>query len=1162
VHIVQVEIDNFKSFSRKTKIPFQEGFTVVSGPNGSGKSNIIDAILFVLSLSSSRVLRADKITDFINFTSGKNTAEVALEFSDGTKIRRRIKQTPSGSYSYYYLNEKTSSQSEILNYLAGKGIRPHGYNVVMQGDITSIMSMSDKERRSIIDSIAGVAEFDEKKEQALGELEQVRAKIEREEMLLQEYAIRLDELKSAREDAIKYQTLNEELSYLRAAEQSVKIREKEWEIATTTETKTEQENRREKIQESIRLEENERDARKEEADEIAKQISEKQGPEYLRIIGGQEEEKGNIRVAQDKISRSQKEKEDSLARISPLFQDITRYQNSYNDKNKEVQELQIDRANLGMEVEKLKKVLDQVQQTLSKRSEDKKGANQELVELMKVQEDKVQARNAIVVERDGIIEQGRIRLSQLEKYRNEQNSYAEERISAMNEISALEKEIEEARNEKKVITGQLAESERQTFLVRKQLDDLRGEINRLVSRQMQLEATQRASGGSDRSIEAVCGFKGVYGPISKLGKVFKAEHTVALNIAAAGRLKNIIVTDDSVGAECIEYLREENLGRLTFLPLNKMKPQAPLPPLAGNGVIDYAINLIDFDPEYRDAFSLVFGQTVIVENLDVGRRLMGKYRMVTLQGDVLERGGAMTGGSHDKSILRGFGVSVGSESAELAVKIAELKQDEEDLVAKEKRCTSVSDGLRDDRSAQDSKITNIELHIQNCNRTLDKIADDEQKGAELLEQTERDAKESSEKIAKIESEIEAATNELEAIKKRTDELKLIVDEEEFNLLTEQFTKARNDFSEAQRRYEQKNSRLNEAMLERKHFKQGLDEKTSEKANIDKKIAAIDADISQYNTEIDAAKAKIDEYSEQLKAFTGEIEELSNEQVRVRNLADEAERRIITFTTDVEKCNVQIDSLNQHLASLSAEIAELKGHLEIEVNCDMSRDEILDGIVTKERAIKRLGNVNMKAIEEFQELETKITDKTEKKNTLSRERETLLQKIEGFKQMKFDVFMTSYNAINENFKKIYGVLNDGSGHLVLDNNEDPFSGGMTFEVSPRGKEVHRLNMMSGGEKSLTTLSFIFAIQQYMPAPFYALDEVDSNLDGVNVERLAKMVRDICADTQFVIVSHRKPMIEAADRMMGVTTRPSDKSTLVTGILTRNDSKGIETEGTME
>ena len=180
MHITELEIDNFKSFLKKTKIPFFEGCTVISGPNGSGKSNIIDSILFALALSSSRTLRAEKLTDLINLNSAKPTAEVSLSFSDGTKIRRRIKKTGSGYYSYNYLNEKLCKQSEVIEFLSRFGIKPHGYNVVMQGDITRIIEMSDFERRKIIDEIAGVSEFDAKKDQAIRELEVVRERIERE----------------------------------------------------------------------------------------------------------------------------------------------------------------------------------------------------------------------------------------------------------------------------------------------------------------------------------------------------------------------------------------------------------------------------------------------------------------------------------------------------------------------------------------------------------------------------------------------------------------------------------------------------------------------------------------------------------------------------------------------------------------------------------------------------------------------------------------------------------------------------------------------------------------------------------------------------------------------------------------------------------------------
>jgi len=211
LHITELEIDNFKSFSKKTKIPFFGGCTVISGPNGSGKSNIIDSILFALALSSSRTLRAEKLTDLINLSAGKHTAEVSISFSDGTKIRRRIKRTGSGYYSYNYLNEKVCKQSDITDLLAKSGIKPHGYNVVMQGDITRIIEMSDFERRKIIDEIAGVAEFDAKKEQAIRELEVVRERLEREELLLNELAGRLVGLAREREQALVYREWAEKL---------------------------------------------------------------------------------------------------------------------------------------------------------------------------------------------------------------------------------------------------------------------------------------------------------------------------------------------------------------------------------------------------------------------------------------------------------------------------------------------------------------------------------------------------------------------------------------------------------------------------------------------------------------------------------------------------------------------------------------------------------------------------------------------------------------------------------------------------------------------------------------------------------------------------------------------------------------------------------------
>ena len=1146
MHIVQVDIDNFKSFSKKTKIPFYEGFTVISGPNGSGKSNIIDSILFVLSLSSARSLRAEKLTDLINNVSGKQTAEVTLSFSDETKIRRRIKRTASGYYSYYYLNDRLCTQTDVLAYLSKYGIKPHGYNVVMQGDVTRIMEMSDLDRRRMIDEIAGVAEFDTKKEQALTELEQVRARIEREELLLADLAVRLEELKEAREGAILYQKLQGELDYFRAARMVAQLREKERELSTIALAKSDQETELERIAGDISLETHERECRMEEVREIDRQISEKSGPEYIKLLADLEAERGNIRVAEQTISRLKKEKDTNLSSMNNIFVDMKRFQNSIDDKNKESRQLQIDRANLAMEFESQKKVLLKAEELVQKKSKDSEGAQAELLTLMEQIETKKSERSDILSERDGIIERSRIRAQESERMKRQQTQLMGERQGKEEEISRLESALADKQSERSVFDKQIGEADRSMMSCRRSLEPVREEIQRLTQKLMRLEAQQQVSAESNRAISAVLEMNGVYGTIARLGKV-PSEYTTALNIAAGGRLHNVVVDSDQTASDAIRYLKEERLGRVTFLPLNKIKPSAPLPPVAGNGVVDYAINLIEFDEQYRNAFSLVFGQTVVVETLEAGRRLMGKFRMVTLEGELLEKMGAMTGGSIRKDV-RGFGAAVDKESASITAKLSELRSEEQDLAAAEARNKAVGDGLRAEKSAVDAEVTKLELTLAESNRRLDAIADEEVELTAALSSMEHDSAAISTKVADLEERQDALTEVIQGLNARISEIRQVLDESEFTLLTEQLQKAKRDVDDIKRRLETKEADLADVNRERQYFKKRLEDLTTEKDAIAAKNARLDEEIAGCNQQIADARTAIGLLEERQKSFTGELEVLRNERVAMQERVDASQRRLAELSAATERCNVQISALNEKAAAVSMEIEAIRGSV-TEVECSLSVDEIEDGIATTERAIRKLGAVNMLAIEQYDEVLKKSEERTARKDVLSREREALLERIESFAKMKFDAFMEAYTAINLNFQEIFARLTMGSGHLTLDNEEDPFLGGMTFEVRPRDKEVHRLNMMSGGEKSLTTLSFIFAIQRYMPAPFYAFDEVDMSLDGSNVERISHMVRELCASSQFVIVSLRKPMIEAADRIMGVTIR-SDKSTLVTGVKSNN------------
>ena len=348
--ISELEIDNFKSFARKTRIPFSQGFTVISGPNGSGKSNIVDAILFVLGLSSSHSLRAEKLTDLINISSARSTAEVALRFSDGTRIRRRIKRTENGYYSYFYMNDRLSKQSEVADFLGGQlGVRPHGYNVVMQGDITRIIEMSDLERRRVIDEIAGVAEFDLRRSQALAELEVVKERIEREELLLREASRRLEELAVEREQALVHQQLTQQLVEFEDSRAAAELAEKEKERAILS-SLTEGH----RI-EGSRLEED----RSHEAHNLSylqgdlvaldEEIHRRSGSEYLKLLSQLEEVKGIIRSSRLSIDAHRREREENLQAINRVYADTRRMEEKTTAAQALVRSLSIDRTNLAME---------------------------------------------------------------------------------------------------------------------------------------------------------------------------------------------------------------------------------------------------------------------------------------------------------------------------------------------------------------------------------------------------------------------------------------------------------------------------------------------------------------------------------------------------------------------------------------------------------------------------------------------------------------------------------------------------------------------------------------------------------------------------------------------------------------------------------------------
>ncbi|TAJ43525.1 chromosome segregation protein SMC [Methanofollis fontis] len=1143
MHITGIEIDNFKSFAKKTSIPFLEGFTVISGPNGSGKSNIIDSLLFALSLSSARGLRAEKLTDLINLNSGKNTAEVAITFSDGTEIRRRIKRTASNYYSYNYLNGRLVKLGDVVEFLAKFGIKPEGYNVVMQGDITRIMEMSDGDRRRIIDEIAGVSEFEGKKSRALAELEVVRERIEREEIVLFELNTRQEELKQEREQALAYQHWKGELDHFQSCRAAAQLREREKEHRRIIDGIEEERIGLERTLSDLGIEENDLEYLRGDLREADAEINEKSGSEYLKMISALEGAKGRIKVAEGTIGRLKKEKEGNLEGINRAYLDEKRAAERAVQCTDQVRTLSIDRANLAMEEAGARAAIGNLEAEISRGGKEAEDLKNLLFSRIQEAGSLRDRRSALLHEQDLLIEKSRMRTSEMERIEGRLDGIRKGDSDLSGEIETARKAAADLAAEKSNLDRRLSESESGLFGRRSTLEQIRKEIQNDERELMRLEAQQQSSGeAGGPALDAVLAMEGVHGTIARLGRA-PPEYATALNIAAGGKIRYVVTDDDTVASDAIRYLKEERLGRLTFLPMNKLRTRE-YPPVRGQGVIGYAKDLLSFDPAYDSAFQQVFAGTVVVDTLANARRLIGQYRMVTLEGDLLERSGAMTGGYLKKRKGEGgFGAAVDDEIARRSSSLAEKREEAAEFERSVERLTAEVDGARRRRSEIEQEIARHALVFEDYERRIASRREDEEELAASLSALKAEVTGSSQNLAEIESGLDEVSDLLSTLNAGIETLKKRLEDTEIPRLTEELERKRRELEGVERRLRNKEADITDAQRERQYFEKRVEELSLERERLAGKNAEIDAEIAAATVDIEDARAEIAALEERQKSFSAEIDALRQKREEIAARIAESERRVAGLNAQSDRIRLSIASLTEKAEAMAAEIATLKEHAGTET--DLSLQEIEAGIARADRELRAIGAVNMLAIEEYGRVCDRIEERTRKKEVLSAERTSILERIERFDQMKYDSFMKAFTAIDAHFRETFARLTAGSGHLVLANQDDPFAGGLTFAVQPRGKKVQLLSALSGGEKSLTTLAFLFSVQKYLPAPFYAFDEVDMFLDGSNVEQVASMIRELSRNAQFISVSLRKPMIEHADRIMGVTIRP-DKSTLVTGV----------------
>lgn len=1167
MYIKQLEIDNFKSFANKSEIPLLKGFTTVSGPNGSGKSNIIDSVMFALGLRTGSALRIENLSDFITTFNNKNEAMVKVVFGDvdGDKelsVARRIKKTNQGFASTYYLNDKVDTLTNIRGILEKYNITPNSYNVMMQGDVNSIVMCSSKVRRGIIDEIAGVADFDRRIDQATGELKTVEQRVEAAMLILTEVEKTLEQLKSEREVALKYKKLQEEKSGLEAQIGTVKFFDLKRNLELAHENI---------LQSNKKLKEEQ--ANKKDLDEKIKLINEKYKELDAKLKEQGEDERNKLKDAQSDLSARIQIKKNAIdysdTQIQKGLQSIENAKNGIESYKKKIED---ERLNIKLAHDKIGIIetqLKEKKEELSKKLADISGLSSTADKYIQERNDVSRSLDSLKDKDNELLKQSLPKendLRNLKKELDEAKSFIEQAESAKANFGDNKSLKELEVNNLKKEMDELKEIQTKTM---QQLDDAKTAIEhydhdvRAAYRKFSdMEAQRRAASSSGSSIPITtvmnANLEGVHAPLMQLGTVDE-EYSLALDIAFGGRLAHIVVDDTHAAYVAMELLNSSRAGRATFIPLNKVKKAPSRLQLPKNrGVIDFAINLVDFDDIYLDAFFYAVGDTLIVEDVDAAEPLMGQYRMVTLDGKLYEKSSAITGGYVKKSIF-GFGQNDDKELENAKAKLDELQRKYDEAVVYKKELEEKLDKVRVTYSSSSTEYSKAKIELSNMSSQFE--------NSQNLLETKRTF------VAENEPKVDILNTELDKIEVKRVELADKIQEaqdkltELDNLLNDKDLK---DLKEKTQGIEDEIRHLNNSLMgvnneingynnTIKFNEQLIISKEDDIKNTTKNNESLEKDKETYKSEIVQLEEQLNALSDKIAVIDAKIGELVKEKEEIHKSLVDLQTNSAVKSSEIDRINEQIEAFKTRRRELEPQLKEASELLEstgVELDklepVQISIDELNAKIQRLDKRMQELGDVNMRAIVSYEEKAARKEELDSQINTLSTERQSILDKMNGFEQQKKEAFMTTFTAINENFKDIYHQLSEGEGRLILENEKDPLSAGMTIEAKPRDKTTNnKLGALSGGEKALTALALVFSIQRYLPAPFYALDEVDASLDTMNVERIAEMVKKQSSDTQFLVVSHRRPMIEAANRTIGVTQKEKGK-TKVTGVKLRDDN----------
>jgi len=1176
MYLKKIELQGFKSFADKTALEFMPGVTVVIGPNGSGKSNISDAIRWVLGEQSMKSLRSAKSEDVIfagtqsrkglgfaetSIIIDNSDARLPIEFAEVVVTRRLYR---SGE-SEYFINKTSCRLKDILELFMDTGIGKDGYSIIGQGKIDSILSNNSQDRRHIFEEAAGIVKYRVRKIESEKKLEQTKVNLIRINDILSEIESNLDPLKESSEKAKKFLGLREELKGIEVGlflYNIDKYKEKLEEIAKDEELLISQTCEEEKQQEELIEVKN---TIKQELESLILEI------DTMQNIGFESSNKieklnSEIGIADGKIESNEENYERLLSEIEEIelknvsleeekttrldkkekmFLNLEKFTNELKEKEAEFNELNSKLSNEELKIESKKQELEQLE---DKKLEVKSEINLKSLIIENLVKREMTVKNEI---EENISELDAARISK-EDFLKTFGAIENSRNSILCKLENIESKKQESN------------------LQLKKYDE---EINKMTeeyrikdSRRKFLVETEKEKEGYNRAVKtllldceknSLLG-KGVHGALASLISV-PTEYETAVEMCLGASLQNIVTDTEEEAKRLVEYLKKNNLGRASFLPIAAVKgKKLDINVKRYDGVIGMASDLIDYDKKYEQIVLNLLGRTVIVNNMDTAILLSKQnsysFRIVTVGGDIVNPSGLITGGSTNAKTTSILGRGREIEKLEATLKeitanLEKLKKEKENYIDSIKNILEEADKLETELKEIDityatekQKLISLEDNVEKQNNRLKKLRTEIGEISNSKSETIKDKEQSEEIVVDLDVKINELDKEITEFSDKNKE-----HQEYINSLNLDITNLKisiSSFDESGASIDEFIQRIEEDIL---NNKTNIENKKIQRENILKENTSLQENIN-------LIKQEISKIEDDVKNSGSKILELKEKRVEQNKKLDEIEESITNSFKIIEGLKEQVGKINIKKTKLESDIEQIVNKMweeyELTPNnaSEYKRPENVS-LATKEvndlrEQIKVLGSINVDSIEEYKKTKERYDFMSEQRNDLESSANKLRNVINEMTEIMREQFGAQFKLINKNFGEVFSELfGGGRAEIKIADESNILESGIEIDAEPPGKKLQNIMLLSGGEKALTAIALLFAILKLNPAPFCVLDEIEAALDDVNVYRFAEYLRKFSKATQFLVITHRKGTMEAADTVYGITMQENGISKLL-------------------